>query len=124
MTVAATLLEAAGLANSNLFALWQASTLQTRVIAFANDINDDFDEQIVDDRPIGDWIAVIAAFAPTILGYNVNSATFGRNTIATFETAVSHVYRICKFAFYYHAQGLITNAQRDAILAAYNARFG
>jgi hypothetical protein len=124
MTVAATLLEAANLTPQNLRALWEADTLQARVIAFWQAINPSFREEIINDRPIGDWIAVISALAPSILLFADNAAPgatpWAGGTITTFSLAVDYIYRLCKFAFYYQ---LITPVQKTAILTAYNAQF-
>ncbi len=116
MAVAADLLEAANLAPQNLRVRWEANTLQTRMVAFWQAINPDFEEQTPNDRPVAAWIAVIAAFAPTILPF----ASTAAGTITTFTLAVDYIYRICKFAYYYT---LISPAQKAAILAAYNAQF-
>lgn len=123
MTVAADLLEAAEFAQGNLQTLWVADTLQARMIAFWQAITDDFPEETPNNRPVGNWIAVIAAFSPSILDFET-STRLGVDTLATYQTAAIYIYRLCKFAYYYHADALITNAQRDAILAAYNAQFG
>ena len=124
MTVAVTLLEAANLTPQNLRPLWEVDTLQAKVIAFWQAINPAFEEQTLNDHPVADWIAIIAALAPSILPFAVNASPgatpWAGGTITTFELAVDYVYRLCKFAFYY---GLITPAQKATILAAYNAQF-
>lgn len=119
MSVAVDLLDAANKAPQNLRAKWVANTLQTAVTNFAADLATTFVEQTPNDRPIGDWLAIIAAFAPSILPFASTTA----GTITQVSLAYDYVYRLCKFAYYYHAQGLITNTQRTAILTAYNARF-
>ena len=124
MTVAATLLEAANLAPQNLRVLWEADTLQAKMIAFWTAINPFFEEQIPNDHPVADWIAIIAAFSPAILPFaatmDPGSTPYSGGTITTFSTAVDYIYRICKFGFYYQ---LISAAQKTAILTAYNAQF-
>ena len=124
MTVAANLFDAANLAPQNLRVLWEADTLQARMIAFWTTINPFFQEQIANDHPIADWIAIIAAFSPSILPFAGNkfpgSTPYGGGTISTFSTAVDYVYRLCKFAFEYT---LINPVQKTAILDAYNAQF-
>jgi hypothetical protein len=124
MTVALTLLEAANLAPQNLRPFWVDDTLQTRMINFWQAINPSFEEQIQNDHPIANWIAVIAAFAPAILPHaavkDPGATPYGGGTVATFNTSMEYVYRICKFAFEYT---LITPAQKAVILAAYNAQF-
>lgn len=126
MTAAADLLEAAGLAPSNLQPLWAADTLRPAVIAFWEQASPTFPDQIPNNRPIGNWIAVIAAFAPTILDYDQApplTAPLGLGTLATYQQAVDYVYRLCKLAHALRAQGLITAPQATALLAAYNAHF-
>lgn len=124
MTVAADLFDAANLAPQNLRALWVVDTLQTKMINFWQAINPVFEEQIPSDRPVANWIALIAAFSPSILPYaavkDPGATPYAGGTISTFSTAVDYVYRICKFAYEYP---LITPAQKAAILAAYNAQF-
>lgn len=124
MTVAATLLEAANLTPQNLRPLWEGDTLQAKMDAFWKAINPVFEEQIQNDHPVGDWIAIIAALTPSILPFAANAdpgaTPWAGGTITTFSLAVDYVYRLCKFAFYYM---LITPAQKAAILTAYNAQF-
>lgn len=122
--IAVDLLEAANLTPQNLRPLWEADTLQPKVIAFWQAINPIFDEQIPNDHPVADWIAIIAALATSILPYSGNASPgatpWAGGTITTFSLAYDYVYRLCKFTYYYT---LITPAQKAAILGAYNAQF-
>lgn len=124
MTVAADLLDAANLTSQNLRPLWEADTLKPKMIAFWQQIQGSFQEQIPNDKPIINWIAIIAAFSPFILNFADNKAPgvtpYAGGTITTFSTAVDYIYRLCKFGFYYT---LITPTQKAALLAAYNAQF-
>jgi hypothetical protein len=124
MTAALDLFEAANLTPQNLRPLWEADTLQPKMIAFWTAINPSFEEQIQNDHPIANWIAVIAALSPSILPFAATKAPgatpYGGGTISTFGLAVDYVYRLCKLAFEYT---LITPAQKATILAAYNAQF-
>src|SRR4051812_20371675 len=113
MTVAADLLEAANLAPQNIRALWVADTLQTQLDLFWQALQPEFEEQTPNDRPVGDWIAIIASFTPSILPYADNTA----GAITQVSLAYDYVYRLCKFAYYYT---LISGAQQTAILDAYN----
>lgn len=117
MAVAANLIDAANKTPQNLRALWEASTLQAKMIAFWQAVNDDFDDSIPNDRPIGAWLAIIAAFAPTIQDYDNPVA---QGSITTFSTSVDYIYRLFKFAGLYP---LLTVPQDTALLAAYNAQF-
>jgi len=124
MTVAVDLLDAANLTPQNLRPLWEADTLQTKMISFWQAIDPSFEEQIQNDHPVADWIALIAALAPAILPFadtsNPGATPWAGGTITTFELASDYIYRLCKFGFYYM---LITPAQKATILAAYNAQF-
>ena len=124
MTVALDLFEAANLAPQNLRPLWKNDTLQTRMISFWTAINPSFEEQIPNDHPIANWIAIIASLSPSILPYvavkDPGATPYAGGTISTFGLAVDYVYRLCKLAFEYT---LITPAQKAVILAAYNAQF-
>lgn len=124
MTVAADLLEAANLTPQNLRPLWEGDTLKTKMVAFWQQIQPSFSEEIPNDQPIINWISLIAAFSPYILNFAANQAPgttpYAGGTITTFETAVDYIYRICKFGFYY---SLITPVQKTAILTAYNTQF-
>lgn len=125
MAPAANLLEAATKTPSNLLPLWEASTLQAKVIAFWQAIDPEFPDEVDSNQPVSNWIAIIAAFAPSILDYEqpAPNSGVGLNTQATFQTTVDYIYRLCKFAYYYAAQGLISATQAAAILTAYNAQF-
>lgn len=124
MAPAATLLEAANTTPQHLRPLWEADTLQTKVIAFWEALVPSFAEENPNDHPIINWISIISAFAPSILDFDENMASgstpFAGGTISTFAQAVDYIYRICKFGYYYP---LITTDQQDAILDAYNAQF-
>lgn len=123
MATATDLLDAATQTPANLNTLWRADTLQARVTAFASDLVDDFPDDVPSNRPIANWLAVIAAFAPTIQSFDNAGSHLGQNTEQTFQAAVRYVYRICKLGYYYEDEGFISSAQAAAILAAYNARF-
>lgn len=121
MAVAADLLDAAAKTPTNLLPLWQANTLKAKMVAFWQAITDDFLDQTPNDRPVGAWISIIAAFSPSILNYEQPAfSDVGLGTVSTFETSVDYIYRLCKFSYYYT---LISSAQKAAILAAYNAQF-
>lgn len=121
---AATLLEASTDCPTDLLARWKADTLKAAVIAFAQDLYDDFPDDLPDNHPIANWLAVIGAFAPTIQDFEnaTGASSTGQDSVTTYSAAVRYVYRLCRLAFYYEDQGGITPAQAAAILAAYNAR--
>ena len=116
---AADLTQAANDAASNLAVLWAADTLKAKVTTFWQAIDPVFPESSPGNKPIGDWIAIIAALAPTILAYE-QSDRQGVGSVTTYNLAVDYVYRLCKFAAVYDG---ITGAQQTQLLAAYNAAF-
>lgn len=120
MPAAGNLVEAAGFASENLFNRWVASTLQARMIAFAAAVEDVVPDSNANSRPLGNWVAIIAAFAPTIASF---SSAVVAGSATTYRESVSYIYRMFKLADALNTQGLITAAQRVALLAAYNAQF-
>lgn len=127
MPPAATLSEAAKFCSENLNAKWAADTLRAGTIAFGAACIAQLPVATPNNVPLANWIAVISAFAPSILNYEYPTA-FGNNgiaqeTIVTYQAAVDYVYRFLKLAAYFQTQNLITNTQVLAILTAYNANF-
>lgn len=123
MAVAADLIEAASLTLENLYALWVVDDLSARVTDFAAALFVHFPDDDQNNQPIGNWLAVIAAFAPTINDFSNGGASVGLSSISTYQQAVDYVYRLCKFAAAYRDLNLISAAQVTALLAAYNAQF-
>jgi hypothetical protein len=125
MPAAANLLEAALFAPQNLEARWVNNTLQARMVAFAAAANPIFPDDVANNHPLGNWVGVIAALAPSIEVFDNNPpfVSNGIGTIGPFRAAVDYVYRMFKFASRQLADGLITSAQGTALLAAYNAQF-
>lgn len=125
MAAASTLLNAAQLASGNLYTLWIADTLATKVAAFATAANAIFPETTPNNQPIGNWIAVIAALAPTILAFEPDGTSRADGSVVTYNHAVDAVYRICKLGWEFQnaSPALITGSQATQLLAAYNAQF-
>lgn len=122
MATAANLNQAAGQAYTNLNVLWFAGTLGAQLALFAADCAGSFLESAPNDHPIGNWLAVIAALAngtpAGLAAVGIPNATFRQSA-----AAAQHVASICFLAQQLNTQLLITNAQANVILAAYNARF-
>lgn len=128
MTVAANLLEAANLTAANLYPLWVNDTLKDQVAGFAAApaLVAAFEEAVPSNHPVGNWLAVIAAQATTILDYvqgTFSGSPYGIGTITAMNAAVDYIYRLCKVAYALSLQGLISGAQASALLAAYNSFF-
>jgi len=127
MTVAMTLFEAADYAASNLLPPFIAGTLQAKTIAFWTAASAIFPEQTPGNQPMGNWCAVIAAWAPNILPGATGTA--GPTQFGNYETylrTVDYVYRFCKLGQSLYdgiAVPQITLAQYNALLAAYNAQY-
>lgn len=114
MTLAATLPEAAGLAQQNLFPLWLADSLKTDVTAFAAALNASglFQNQMPNDHPMINWTSVISALGTRLPATAVSYLQL--------DEAIDYVFRICWMA----NTTLYSTAQKTAVLAAYNAAFG
>lgn len=128
MTAAADLNQAATLAPKNLQIPWAADTLKTKLSAFWAALNPSFEDAIPNDHPIGNWIALIGNLAQNILPYEpAASGTTQVGTLATYQTAVTYVFRLCKLAYALqnstNPKAKITSGQAAAILAAYNTQF-
>lgn len=117
---AATLQEAAGLAFGNVSTAWRAGNLKTHLTAFWEEADPLFPDQALNNHPIANWIAMIAAVAnecPTQDG--TKDTRFAQ--FPYMNSAALYVYKLCWLASYFETEGLITNAQAVALLAAYNA---
>jgi hypothetical protein len=99
----------------NLKPLWAANTLKARLTTFANDLQATFPDQISDNRPVGNWLGIIAALADQM---PVAAVPF-----TDFMTAADYVYKACWMANQLDVQNLISAAQAAAMLAEYNADF-
>ena len=117
MAVAASLVEAANLAWSNLEAKSIAGTLRTNMLAFAAAAPASFSPNTPGDRPIVNWLAVIRSFAGVMSGVAVIWTGDG------LRRAADLIYRICSIGAQLLGQNTITAGQGAALLAAYNAAF-
>lgn len=116
MTMAADLETAGFLSYPQMALLWTANTLDTVVPAFASDVDDDFDDNVPNDRPIGNWLVLIDALASQLPATDVPEDQFNQ--------IVEYVGRMCLAGASALAEGRITAGQGAALLAAWNTRFG
>src|SRR6185295_5086054 len=100
MPAATDLLQAAALAEENLFIKWSAGTIQTDVVSFCVDAAPIFPEAIPINHTIGDWLAVLSAFAQSNPITTYPGVGVGRNMLALFQQDVDYVYRLCKLAWH------------------------
>lgn len=122
MAAAATLQQAAGQSFDNLYALWllHGNTFRNRIRQFCATLLPVFPDQETVGRPIANWLTVLAALAQVMpdqtLLTSVDYAQF-------FVPANDYLYRLCWLAAGLSGSPSITTAQRNAILAEYNAVF-
>lgn len=119
MATATTLEEAAGQTFQNLLNKWITGTLKVDLTAFAAAVLPDFPEQIRANHPIGNWASVIGCQSALMAAGNSHTQVPYQQVVV----ATDYVYRICWMGSQLAAQGSITTAQRDALLADYNAAF-
>ena len=118
MATAANLEQAAGQSQDNLFTLWlpQTNALRNALLAFMTDLLPVFPDGDVTGRPVANWLVLIGSLASQMpVGPPYDQLV----------TAVDYIYRCCWLsAGVFGPTPLpITNAQRAAVLASYNARF-
>lgn len=116
MTVAANLIQAAGLSYDNCFAKWTANTLKVKLTAFWQASSLVFDQNRPNDVPPGNWISILATLASQMAAADV--------PFPDLNASAQYVYRLCWLTQALVTQGLLTNAQGVALLAAYNAQLG
>lgn len=121
MPPAASLIVAAEQSFTNMYPIWAGggATFATKLNLFWQQLiktPDVFPETNINNHPIGNWCTLIAAVTDQISSALVVS--FGQ-----FATAQQYVYRVCYVGNSLHTANLITLAQTNALLAAYNAAF-
>ncbi len=110
---AANLIQAAGQSYNNLFTLWQANTLKTKLTAFWTAVNLVFDEQKPNDQPPANWVVLLADLTTGMPSTNV--------PFPQLNAGAQYTYRLCWLVQELVTLTLLTNAQGVAVLAAYNA---
>ena len=120
MATASTLEEAAAQSFDNLFTIWLAATaFKSKLVAFAATVLPLFPDQDPNGRPVANWATIMASFANQL---DTDVAPI-RQPYTTLNTAADYLYRLCWMGFQLETQNLITTAQANAVLAAYNADF-
>lgn len=121
MAIAANLEDAAQIAYDNLQAKNLALTLYTDFGNFIQDLIAVFpDDGTQAERTVGNWIVVGMAAKTAVAA----SVFVGVVPARKFNALALFVFRLCEAARNAQNAGRITAAQGNAILAAYNARFG
>lgn len=115
MATATDLAQAGKQAWVNLSPLSIAGTLRTKLLAFIAAINTTFDQGSPGNHPMLNWIAVLSAFTETM------PATAG--DWSALRQACDLVYRLCFMGEQSNTQAIISAAQYNAVLTAYNAQF-
>lgn len=116
MTMAVDLQQAGFLSYPQMTLQWVADTLDTTVPAFSTAVNGTFEDAVPNDRPIGNWLILIDALADQLPATDVPETMFNQ--------IVEYVGRMCLAGFVALNSGLISVAQANALLAAWNATFG
>jgi hypothetical protein len=116
MAPAANLLQAAGIAYDNLYVKWQLNQLKARLNLFVSGVTATFPDGDERTRPIGNWLIPIRALGEVIptVGVELDDLT----------AAAQMIYRICYLGSQLQANGQISAAQGNVILAQYNGNFG
>lgn len=117
MTMALNLVEAASLSYDQCAIHWYNNALKAQFLAFVAAAEPIFLDPIPNDRPVGNWLIPMQAVAAV--------PTVGQPDIVGFNERVEYLYRICLAGQSQFDNGaLISAAQRDALLAAWNTTIG
>lgn len=115
--MAATLQDAAHTTYARTRARWLANTLATNTQAFIDAVSPFFPDQIQNNRPIGNWIALLQATINT-------TSSSSPLPLPLWNQYVEQIYRLCLAADAAQTAGLITAPQAAGVLAAWNASIG
>lgn len=119
MAAAANLVVAAQDSANNLQVKWTSNALKAALLGFWQDAIDTFPEQISNNHPVSNWLAVISSISENMPASGVSYDQL--------IDAVQSVYRICWMTNQLAGQGLITAAQAttgpNSILGSYNTNF-
>jgi hypothetical protein len=119
MAAAANLVQAAQDSANNLQVKWLANTLKPALLGFWTDAINTFPEQIVDNHPVSNWLAVISSISERMPASGVS--------FDQLIDSVQAVYRVCWMTNQLRNQGLISTAQAQvgpsSILGSYNTNF-
>lgn len=114
--MAANLTDAAHLSYTRASVHWAAGNLRTKLTAFITAVRPIFEDAIPNDRPVGNWIILLAN--------TEGSMSAGVTPESQFNTAVEQLFRICSAGASQLAAGLITAGKATALLTAWNAQIG
>ena len=116
MPFAVDLQQAGFLGYPQLTLQWIANTLKANVQSFSNAVSPLFEDAVVNDRPIGNWLVLIDALVSQIPAVDVPETQFNQ--------LVEYVGRMCLACFVAFNSGLVSATQNNAMLAAWNTIFG
>lgn len=94
-----------------------ASNLRVAILGFINQAATSFSDAVPNDRPVGNWLILIQSELATL-------PANGTGTAADIARATAVLYRICFAGDQAFSDNLITTAQRNALLAAWNDNLG
>lgn len=124
MPPASNLLNAASQCFNDLYTLWLAGTLKTKLVAFWKSListPDVFPEENDGNDPVSNWLTLISVTADQMV---VSGTDVGHNVpYVTLNTVVGYVFRLCWMTQTLEDQGTISSTQSNAVLAAYNLQF-
>lgn len=112
--MAGTLVDAADTAYLNVLARWQAGTVRANLISFAQMYATSFSDDTPNDHPMVNWGAIVQAQATQM------STTNLLIDLVAVSTSAESIFNVCWMANELAGQSLITAAQANAVLAAYN----
>jgi hypothetical protein len=119
--MATNLNEAAYLSYSQVNAI--SAALAPNLIAFHAAASPLFEDAVANDRPVGNWFVLLSAAIVRV--QNPPQNLFVTNDdIPALNLASEILYRLCYAAVGAYTYNLISIAQRDALLAAWNAHIG
>src|SRR5689334_4857126 len=116
MATATTLAQAAGQAFDNLFVRWSTGVLKQRIDAFIGAASGSFPDADEGGRPVSNWFTILIATSEFLQS--------GQGPVTDLNTCAETVYRMCWVANYLRSQNLITVAQANSLLGAYNGQIG
>jgi len=113
--MASSLSQAAGQAFDNLFVKWSVGQLKISMSFFWPQVMAIFPDSQANGRPVANWGTVLASAE--------NQTPNGKPIMTYLNNAAQIVYRLCWMGSYLQSVALITNAQANDLLAAYNGSF-
>lgn len=118
MAMAPSLNDAADLTydQMNIKALTSGNSIKTQLTSFIAAVTTIVPDNIPNNRPVGNWLIPMAALANTMRALDMS--------LSDFNAAVDYVSKLCAVASAQRSASLITGAQGNAILAAWNTAFG